>query len=85
MPIRFYNPLTVSAPVSPFNVTRNAYYNVMKNPKTAAERKSKYRERLKRHGLAEYRVVIPDNAECRKTMREKAEYLSKHYVRKHAI
>ena len=64
-------------------VTRNAYYNVMKNPKTAAERKSKYRERLKRHGLAEYRVVIPDNAECRKTMREKAEHLSKNYVRKH--
>jgi hypothetical protein len=56
---------------------------MIKNPKTAVDRKSKYRERLKRHGLAEYRVVIPDNAECRKIMREKAEHLSKYYVRKH--
>mgnify|MGYP006410130939 CR=1 FL=1 len=54
----------------------------MKKPKSMAERKRESRERLKRLGLVEYQVVIPDNAESREAMRKKAEQLSKNYVRK---
>jgi len=54
----------------------------MKKPKSMAERKRESRERLKRLGLVEYQVVIPDNAESRETMRKRAEQLSKNYVRK---
>ena len=55
----------------------------MKKPKSMAERKRESRKRLKSAGLAEYRVVIPDNAESREVMRKQAEHLSKNYVRKH--
>ena len=54
----------------------------MKKPMTTAERKREWRKRLKRLGLAEYRVLIPDTAEAREVMRKKAEQLSKNYVRK---
>ena len=40
-----------------------------------AERKRESRKRLKRAGLAEYRVVIPDDAESRKIIRNAAEQL----------
>jgi len=56
----------------------------MKKPKSTAQRKRDSRERLKHLGFAEYRVVIPDNAESREVIRKQAEHLSKNYVRKHS-
>ena len=47
----------------------------MKKPKSMAERKRESRKRLKNAGLAEYRVVIPDNSESRKIVRKVAEQL----------
>ena len=40
-----------------------------------AERKRESRKRLKSAGLAEYRVVIPDNVESREIVRKVAEQL----------
>ena len=47
----------------------------MKKPKSMAERKRESRKRLKSAGLAEYRVVIPDNVESREIVRKVAEQL----------
>ena len=40
-----------------------------------AERKRESRKRLKSAGLAEYRVVVPDNVESREIVRKVAEQL----------
>ena len=47
----------------------------MKKPKSMAERKRESRKRLKSAGLAEYRVVIPDNVESREIVRKVADQL----------
>ena len=47
----------------------------MKKPKSMAERKRESRKRLKSAGLAEYRVVVPDNVESREIVRKVAEQL----------